>query len=295
VNERRTQSLIAWAFLLPGLAGLCLFYLLPFISIVYLSLTDWNLFQSPRWMGLTNFLALARSWEFRQALAQTVLAVLFSVPLSLIGGLALALLVNRHLPGARFFRAVYFTPAILYTVAISVAGDLILRLTAEMLTGWGGLGAALARAVMSRHLIVSLILITVYKWIGFDLVIFLGGLRQIPYELLDAARVDGAGSWALFRHITLPLLSPALLFAGVMNTILTATAFDQGYALGGSRSASLIVVYIFDQIFEGYGVPKGGYAAAAGLLLAVVLMGATALQLWLMRRWVLASSEGVAQ
>lgn len=291
MRDRTAQSITAWLFLLPGLAGLTLFFLLPFGSIVYLSLTNWNLFQTPRWVGLDNFLALAADPRFRAALGQTILVTACTVPLSLAGGLALALLVNRRLRGTRLFRAIYFVPAVLYTFVVAIVGDLVLQLIA---TWWAGLTGSAATGAFPVPLVASLVLVTAYKWVGFDMVILLAGLRQIPTEVADAAVVDGATGLQRLWRVTLPQLAPSLLLAGIMTTILTATAFDQGAVLGEARrSASMIVVFIYDNLFAGMGVPRGGYAAASALLLAVLLAGATLLQSRLLRRWLEGSTEGV--
>lgn len=281
---RDREALTAWIFLAPALILLGVFVFWPIAYLVYLSFTAGSFTSAGlRWVGLRNYLRLALDPDFWQVLFNTVYFTAATVLPSLVIPLGLAVLLNRTLPLRDFLRAAYFLPSITSLVAVGLGfrwlfqnngpvNDLLLALDIDPIF-W------LNSTVWAMPV---LILLSVWKQIGFNLVVFLAGLQAIPRSRYEAAELDGAGSWEKFWCITLPGLRPTLVFATVTTAIFTLRSFEQVYIVTGGgplNSTNLLVYYIYQEAFAQFDF---GYAAAAATVLLAI---AAIFVYWQLRVW----------
>jgi len=280
----------AWAvfFLAPSAIPLVLFTLLPMVSSIQISLESWNLISAPKFVGLANYAKLLASPTTGDALWHTLTYVLGYLPLVFVGGLVLALALNAGIPARSFFRATYFLPVITSWVVVALVWKWLLSPADGLVnTVLGTLGLPQPGWWTDPNwAMASVVLASAWKDLGFVMVILLAGLQAIPADLYEAARIDGASAWRLFRHITLPLLTPSTFFVVVISLINGFQVFDQVYVMtrGGPQGASQVVVgQIYDLTFR-YG--RAGEAAALSWLLFAVILFMTVLQLWGQKRWV---------
>jgi multiple sugar transport system permease protein len=280
----------AWAlfFLAPSAIPLVLFTLLPMVSSIQISLESWNLISAPKFVGLANYAKLLASPTTGEVLWHTLTYVLGYLPLVFVGGLVLALALNARIPAQSFFRATYFLPVITSWVVVALVWKWLLSPADGLVnTVLGTLGLPQPGWWTDPNwAMASVVLASAWKDLGFVMVILLAGLQAIPSDLYEAARIDGASAFRLFRHITLPLLTPSTFFVVVISLINGFQVFDQVYVMtrGGPQGASQVVVgQIYDLTFR-YG--RAGEAAALSWLLFAVILFMTVLQLWGQKRWV---------
>jgi len=291
-RRRRSRRLrqTGWVlfFLLPSAVPLLLFTIVPMVSSGWVSLHEWNLISSMRWVGLDNYRHLLTDPLARRAFANTAFYLLGYLPLVYAGGLGLAIALNRRLAARAFFRAAYFLPVVTSWVVVALvwqwllnpANGLVNQVLGALHLPTPGWWTDPAWAMP------SVILASAWKDLGFVMVILLAGLQAIPAELYEAARTDGASAWQQFRNVTLPLLSPASFFVVVISLINGFQVFDQVYVMtgGGPSGASQVVVgHIYDLTFR-YG--RAGEASALSLLLLLVILAVTLIQIRGQRRWV---------
>lgn len=284
----RRDPYYGYTFVAPAVIGFLVFVLLPLLGVFYYSTQEMNAFSGEEsFVGLDNYTELAASGTFRRVLVNTAVFSLAVIPLNITLGLGLALLVNRQIPGISVFRTAFFLP-----VAISlVAWSLVWR---YLLQERGGVNAFLAVVGIDgpnwlsdpHWSMVALIGVQVLKSVGVSMIILLAALQEVPEEVREAARLDGAGgAQALFR-VTIPLISPALLMVGILATIDALKAFAQVFLLtqgGPGLSTTILGYYIYDQAFNAFQV---GASSAAAVVLFVVVLGLTLLQWRTRRRWV---------
>src|SRR3954470_3764789 len=277
----------AWAylFLAPFFIGLIFFILGPVVAAFAISFTTWDLLSPPQWIGLENYRDLMADRLFWIALKNTVYFTVVSVPVTLLLALGLATLMNRKLRGITALRAIYFFPVTASIVAVSL-------LWAWMYTPDFGiinyllslLGVPKVKWLVDPTLAMpSVIIMSVWRGFGFNIVVFLAGLQSIPRDLYEAAELDGAGGWSQFRDITVPLLTPTLFFATIMALIASFQVFEQTYIMtqGGPANATLTLVY---QIFlNGFTYLRMGYASALSFVLFAILFIITIFQVRLQR------------
>lgn len=275
-------------FLLPSLIPLVLFTLAPMMMSIGISFTEWNLLKPPEWVGLENYRDLATDPALRKALVNTLYYIVGYLPLVYIGGLGIALLLDKGLRWIGFWRGVYFLPVVTSWVVVAVVWRWLLQPEggivnyALSLIGIDGPGWWTSPVWAMP----SVILASAWKDLGFVMVIFLAGLQNISPDYYEAAEIDGANWWQRFRSITLPLLSPASLFVVVITLIGSFQVFDQVFVMteGGPAGASTVIVeQIYTHAFR-YG--RMGYAAAISWVLFFLILLATVAQLRLQKRWV---------
>lgn len=285
---RRRARWWALAFLLPSAVPLVLFFYVPMVRAGWISLHEWNLISPMRWAGLDNFRAVLGDPTTVEVFWHTVQYVLGYLPLVLVGGLAIALALNRKLAGRGLLRGVYFLPVVTSWIAVAVVWRWLLNPTVGVVNqvlGWFGVDGPGWWADPAWAM-ASIVLASAWKDVGFVMIILLAGLQSIPAEVTEAAVLDGAGAWRRLWSITLPLLSPSVFFVVVISLINGFQVFDQVYAMteGGPGGATQVVVQqVYDLTFR-YG--QAGSGAALSLLLFVVIMAVTVVQLWGQRRWV---------
>lgn len=276
----RRETLTAWGFLAPSALHLLVFTAGPLVFTLYLSLHDWDLLRSDRpFVGLANYLELLRDPLFWRALANTALYALY-VPVSMVLALGAAMVLNQPLRGIKLLRAIVFLPTVVSYVAIAVVwqwmfnmdyGLLNLMLRAVQLPGVDWLGNP-------RTALLAVMIVSAWVQLGYQMVIYLAGLQGIPAHLLEAATLDGAGAWARFRHITLPLLQPVTTYLFVTGVIWSFQVFTLVYVMteGGPVHATDVLVYrIYQNAWE---FRRMGYASAMSWVLFAILLGLTLLQ-----------------
>lgn len=282
----RSRWWAPYLFLTPYLALFGLFVLAPIALGVWISLHDWDPFlPSSPWVGLDNYADLFRSGSpirgnFWRALRATGLFTALSVPVLVTLPLLLALALDRSFPGRSLFRALFFAPYVLGVAVVALVWRLLLDPHVGVinhLLGKVGLPAGTGWTTAVPWVWVSLVGMTVWWTLGYNTVIYLAGLQNIHRELYDAARIDGATRWQLFRHVTLPGLRPVVMFVVMMTVLGSANMFGQAYLVTGGGPGSetrTVIMYIAEEGFRSF---RLGAAAAMSyvhaLLLALVNLG----------------------
>lgn len=281
---------VGWVlfFLLPSAAPLVAFTLLPMGASFWVSLHEWNLLAPMEWVGLDNYRFLLADPATRSVFAHTLVYIAGYLPLVYVGGLALAMVLNRAFRGRSIYRAAFFLPVVTSWVVVALVWQWLLNPRNGLVNHLLGVVGLPQPGWWTdpAWAMPSVILASAWKDLGFVMVILLAGLQAIPRDLLEAAEVDGAGPWQRFRAITLPLLSPWTFFVIVISLINGFQVFDQVYVMtrGGPSGASQVVVgQIYDLTFR-YG--RAGQASALSWLLFVLILVVTAAQLRGQRRWV---------
>lgn len=291
---RSAQVRFAYLMIAPGLLLFCVFGLYPLVSTAYLSLTKYDLLSPPRFVGLENYRQLAQDPVFWAATRNSLLYLLV-VPVLVVVPLVLAVLVNRPLRAVGAFRTAYYIPVITSSVVIGVmwkwiyapGGLLNSLLAASGVEGWVKAALAFPR----EHIawlqgtpgapllpLFALMLVTVWRFTGYYLVIYLAGLQSVGAEYYEAARIDGASAWQQFRWITVPLMRPYILFVTLLSSIAALQIFDEVVVMTGRppegggpfRATTTLVYYLYEKAF-GQALAIG-YASAISLALAVLTL-----------------------
>jgi len=279
----------AWWFIAPTILGLAVLSAGPIVASFGISLTDWDLLSPAKFVGLDNFAALLADDRFLLALRNTVFFTVTSVPLGLILGLGLALALDQQIRGIAIIRTAYFLPVVTSTTAIALVWLWIYSPRGGLLNAaLGTLGIPAQKWVSDPFWSMpSIVFMSVWQGLGVTVIILLAGLQGIPQQFYDAAAVDGAGRWARFRHVTLPLLTPTLFFTGILAFIGAFQVFDQVYVLARpgepTKTTITLVYYIYEAGFDHF---KMGLAAAASWILFLVVAVLTILYFRSQRRWV---------
>ena len=283
-----SDHLSGWAFAFPAVFLIFVFGIVPVIWSALLSFQRTNLLSVPQWIGTANYRALASDPLFRQSVEHSLAYTALFVPLSVAGGLFAAVALNRRIRGIRFYRTAVFVPVILSTIATAIMFLWLLDPNfglVNFLLGRIGLGPY-GFFDSATGALYSIVAMTVWGWVGFDVIIYLAALQGIPPTLVEAAEIDGARTWGMFRNITLPLLGPATLFLVVWSSINALQLFDEVYFItkGGPGTATYVVVYYLFSLAFQQGV--AGYAAAIAYVLLIAILSLTLVQLWVGRRLV---------
>ncbi len=283
---RRREALDGYLFIAPWLIGFVVFVAGPMVGALTLSFMSWDLFSSPEWVGLANYRQLADDPLVLKSLENTAFYTFLSVPINLVVALMAAMLLNTQVRGVALFRTAFYLPSVMPVVAnavlwfwvlnpeVGIANALLRRLGLPESQWLYGVASAKPTFIMMG------------LWgVGNTMIIFLAGLQGIPSSLYDAALIDGANAWQRFRAVTIPLLSPVILFNMVIGVIGSFQIFTSAYLLtnGGPNNATLFsVLYLFRLGFEQF---QMGYAAAFAWLIFAVILVFTLIQLKLSTRW----------
>jgi multiple sugar transport system permease protein len=286
---RRREAIAGLLFTAPWILSLLLFTAYPVLASGYFSFTEYNVIQPPEWIGLENYRSMLDDQAVGIAVRNSFYYALISVPLSLVASLVLALILNLGARGIGFYRTLFYLP----TLAPPVVGVIVFML---MFSPANGLVNELLHAIglptpgwLSDPAWSKPTLIIMSLWgLGASALIFLAGLQEIPKSLLEAAQIDGAGIWARFRHITIPLLSPVILFNLVMGVIGSFQVFTSAFVVGGTEggpldSTLMYVVLIYRSAFRYF---EMGYASALSVMLFLAVAVLTAIIFLFSKRWV---------
>ena len=279
-----------WAllFLAPTLIGLAVLSAGPILATLAISLTQWDLLRAPQLVGLDNFAQLASDDRFLKALRNTAFYTIVSVPLGMLISLFLALALNQTIRGIAWIRTAYFLPVVTSTIAIALVWQWIYSPDAGLLNQFIGLFGIPSQKWLSNPSLAmpSIVAMSVWQGLGTNIIIFLAGLQAIPTELLDAASVDGAGRWARFRSVVLPLLTPSIFFTGVLSLIGSFQIFDQIFVLSRPRPTDATITVVYFIYENGFKFFKMGYASAASWVLFLIVAVFTAIYFRSQNRWV---------
>lgn len=282
LSLRRREQIAGMLFVLPDLIGLLLFAGLPMLLALALGFFSVDGFGGYRFIGLANYRRMLHDPLFLQSLRVTCLYVALLVPSLYLSGLGLALLVQRRSYLSGLLRTMFFMPQMVSLVVVAIIWQVLLvdkiGIVSRLLglVGVGGL-SWLGDPSLALY---GVVVISVWFLMGFYMLIFLGGLQDIPREYYDAARMDGAGGWDALLYITLPLLKPTSFFVLLISTVAAVAgsqAFDLIYVMtkgGPANATSLTIYYIYQQAFQ---YSEFGYASAMATILVIVLMSATLL------------------
>jgi multiple sugar transport system permease protein len=287
VYERGWKRFLVLAiFLAPSLAGILIFAIGPIIAAFGLSFTNWDLITPAKFVGLANFRRLFGDSEFWATLRHTIGFLLGYVPLVLLAGLAVAVLMNRKLPGRSIFRAMYFIPVVTSWVAVALVWRWLFNPTfglVNTLLGFIGI-AGPAWLFDPNWAMPAVVLTSVWKDTGFVMIILLAGLQGIPREFEEAASIDGATAFQRLVHVKLPLLSPAIFFALSVSLINSFQVFDQVYVMTQGGPAGATTVLVERIVANAFAYSRMGYASSMSLVLFLLIFGTTFL-FYRMRRW----------
>lgn len=288
----KAETRAALLFLAPAIVLLVVFFFAPVLAGLALSLTDFDLYtigdtNNLRFVALHNYRELLTSSIFWTAFGNTLYFALVGGPLTVMVSLAAALLVNAKMTRYKaFFRTVYFAPVVTTLVAVAIVFKYLYH------PRFGLLNRALDTIGLPqpdwlgnpRLAMFAIILLAVWKGFGYTMIIFIAGLQNIPEDLYEAARLDGAGAWQQFRHVTLPMLGPTFLFVGIVVAIGQLQIFAEPYVMtrGGPLNSTVTMVMLMYE--QGFKFWRMGYAAAVAFVLFVVIGTATVLQMRLQEK-----------
>lgn len=298
VRPKRLNNDGQWGLLMvtPYLVHFIVFVLGSLLASLYFSFSKYDILNPPQWTGLDNYRKLLSEPVFWKALGNTVYFTVLFVPLQTVLALILAVALNQKLKGLKFFRLAHFLPVISSWTVIMYVSDAVFNprfgfANALLQT----IGLRPQKWLQDEHLVIPLlVLIAVWKGIGYIMVIYLAGLQNVPSDVYEAAEIDGAGTLQKFRRITVPLISGTTFLVLIMSTISTFQAFEQIYVMtggaldassaGGPNKASLVLmIYLYQ---EGFSFLRMGYASAIAWVLFVILFLLTVVQMSLQKKWV---------
>jgi len=280
-----------WAFILlmPNFIVFLMFLLIPLAASFFFSFTKWDLMSPMEWVGLRNYIELFKDEIFLKSLWNTIYFTLGTVPVGVIISLFLAIALNQRIKGIKIFRAAYFLPVIASFVAAALVWSWIYNpefgLLNYFLSIIGIKGPSWLNSL--NWAMPSIILTTIWKGLGFNMLLFLAGLQGIPESYYEAADVDGAKWFSKFLHITVPLLSNTTLFVVIISIINSFQGFDLVYMMtygGPARSTSVLVFYLYQNAFRYF---RMGYASAIAYVLFFLILFFALIQFWLQKKRVM--------
>jgi len=281
------ESFWAWVFILPAFLGTLIFILIPIVASFSLSFVDWNLISKPKIVGFENYIGLFDDPVFYQVLWNTLYYALVSAIFSIILPLMLAVALNGKIKGSGFFKTAYFIPFVTPMIVIGIVWTWIFDPNYGILNWILGVGDNIKWLYDKDFAMPALIIVSVWKNIGYNMVIFLAGLQAIPESINEASEIDGAMGIKRFFLITFPLLSPTVFFVSIMTTISSFHVFDLIYLMteGGPENSTTVMVYwLYKQAFEFFNIGK---ASAIAYVLFVIILSLTYIQWITRKKWVL--------
>lgn len=277
---KRKNTLIAWSFIAPNFIGFLTFTLVPVVFSLILAFMKWDSFSTPEFVGLQNFTRMLSDDTFWISLKNTFLYTIGVVPLTLVCSLGLAILLNQKIKGVKFFRTAFFFPYVTSLVAIAVVWSMLfhptmgpinqfLRVVIENPPGW---------LSSSDWALTAIIIVSVWRGMGYYMILYLAGLQGISKELYEAAAMDGANKWKQFIHITVLALRPTTFFVTIMLVINCFKIFDLVQVMtdgGPGRATNVLVYQVYSEAFVKFNF---GYASAIAMVLFVIVLVITVIQ-----------------
>ena len=281
-----------WAgyfFLMPWLIGLALFTVIPICTSLYLSFTKYSILNAPEWIGPGNYLNMLSDAKFLKSLQVTFKFVFIGVPVKLLVALFIAMLLNRDIRGVGIYRAIYYVPSLFgSSVAVSILWRQLFNKTGLINTLLAKIGIEGINWIATpRTALYTLILLTVWEF-GSSMLIFLAALKQIPTDLYDSAAIDGAGGFHKFINITIPMITPMILFNMIMQFINAFQSFNSAFIISGGTGGPLdsTLLYSLYLYQKGFSFFQMGYASAMAWVLLIIIAIMTFIQFKLSKIWV---------
>ncbi|MBW4094678.1 MAG: sugar ABC transporter permease [Acidobacteria bacterium] len=284
---QRRAALVGWSFILPNFIGFALFTLIPVIAGLALSVMSWNSYSTPKFVGLKNFQTMLADESFWVALQNTALYALGHIPLTLAVSLGLAMLMNHKLKGIGFFRVAMFLPYITSLVAVAIVWNMLFNPDGgpiDQFLRLIGIANPPGWTNSTAWALPAVIITSVWRDMGYYMVLYLAGLQAIPRELYEAAEMDGARAWQRFWNVTVPALRPTTFFVMVMLTVASFKVFDLIVVMtGGGPGRSTTVL---SQLVYQNGILQGnfGYSSAISFTLFVIVLTVTLVQYKIQQR-----------
>ncbi len=288
VINKRKEFLVAMAMLAPNLIGLIVFMVIPAVASIGISFTNWTMLNSPTFIGLDNYKELIHDSLFWYTLKNTAVYVFWKVPVNIFISLAFAVLLNKKMYGRSIFRSIFFLPMVASSVSVALLWQPLFE------TNNGVLNVML-RAIGLKGLpwiysqetaMMSVILVALWKEIGYYMVMFLAGLQSIPATYYEAAEIDGSSPLRTFFKITVPLISPTTFFVFIISVIGSFQIFDLTSVLtagGPANSTYTTIMYVYK---AGFNFFRMGYASAISTILFLIILVLTTIQNKLSSAWV---------
>lgn len=274
------KNLIAWSFILPNFAGFLVFTLIPIIFSFLLAFTEWDSFSPAKFIGLENFRNMLKDENFWISLKNTIYYTIGVVPLTMMCSLGLAILLNKKIKGIGIFRTIFFFPYITSLVAVAVVWNMLFHPSMGPINQFlqSFLSSVPGWTSSSQWAMPAIIIVSIWRNMGYYMILYLAGLQGIPRELYEASSMDGAGKWRQFLNVTIPSLRPTTFFVMIMLTINSFKVFDLVQVMtegGPGRSTNVLVYQIYNEAFVNF---KFGYASAISLVLFVIVLSITVIQ-----------------
>ncbi|MCM3311117.1 carbohydrate ABC transporter permease [Shouchella clausii] len=285
IGARREEKYF-WLFISPWLVGFLLFIGGPILASLYFSFTDYAIMDTATFVGLQNFINLFSDPLFYRSLFVTFAYAALAIPFTMIVGLGLAMLLNMKIKGQAFFRTFFYAPSIISGVSVAflwmwilnpqfgIVNSILYELFGIQGPGW----------FTDPYTVIPSFVLMQLTAVGSTMIIFLASLQQLPKELYEAAAIDGAGAWRRFRNITVPLISPVILFNGIIALISSFQIFTQAYVItdgGPDWMSYFYVYYLFETAFFQNRI---GYASAQAWILFLIIFALTFLSLYVSRK-----------
>jgi len=286
MRTKTREHATALVFILPAFTVYLVFWIYPFIYVLYLSFHQWHLgLGRPNFVGFQQYVSLMANNDFQNALKNTFLYMIMTVPLFIVVALALAILVNRKIKGIGVFRVAYYLPVVTSLVAVGVIWTWLYDVDYGLLNFLLGKVGIPQQLWLSdtRTALPSIVVVQVWQYVGFYMIIYLAGLQNIPQIYYEVARMDGAGWWAQFRFITLPSLSEVSFLILIVAAVQSWRMFALVHVMtegGPLKSTELILNYLYSRAFESFQI---GYSSSIAIVMFVILLSLTLIQ-WKMHR-----------
>ena len=271
----RNHPLTPFLFLIPGVIILGAFIFYPMLNAIWLSFTNYNIVTDAEFIGLENYKGLFADALFWKVLGQTLLYLVIVVPALVILPIFLAILVNQQVKGIGFFRSAYYVPVVTSMVVVGIAWKWVYAdkgILNYILESLGLINEPVNWLTSTTTSIFAVMVVTVWKGLGYYMVIYLAGLQSISDDLYEAADIDGASKWKQIWHITIPLLMPSIMIVTIMSSISAMKVFEEIYVMTGGgplNSSKTLVFYIYEEAFDKL---QMGYASAAGVVLFIITL-----------------------
>lgn len=288
MSKKLGDNIAGWLFIAPMVIGFAVFMFAPLFYAFYMSLHDWELLGTPDWIGLENYASLMNDAKFFNSLKNTVIFSLGLVPLNIMLALLLASLLKDKFAGISFFRTAIFVPVVTSLIVWAIVWKYLLGAELGFINQFlSMLGIEGPKWLLNtKTALGSVIVISVIKNVGLNMVLFLTAMQQVPSELYESAELDGASPFTQFRKITMPLITPTIFLTMIITTIGAMKVFGQVYVMtrgGPNNSTQVLVYYIWETAFKHFDL---GYAAAIAFILFFILLLFTILSWVVRKRWV---------
>ncbi|MFE1242918.1 carbohydrate ABC transporter permease [Fictibacillus sp. NPDC058756] len=271
----RRKLLTPYLFLVPACIILGAFIFYPLLQAIWMSFTDYNMISDPSFVGLENYKEIFEDDLFWKTLGQTFLYLIVVVPTLVVLPIFLAILVNQKIKGIGFFRSAYYVPVVTSMVVVGITWKWVYAdqgILNYLLQSIGIIDGPVHWLTSPTTSIFAVMAVTVWKGLGYYMVIYLAGLQAIPSDLYEAADIDGANKWKQIFHITIPMLMPSIIIVTIMSSISAMKVFEEIYVMTGGgplNSSKTLVFYIYQEAFEKL---RMGYASAVGVILLLITL-----------------------